>query len=454
MTMTQEEKEKDVSRNACKLCTPFGACLAFKGVTGSMTLLHGSQGCATYIRRYMISHFREPIDIASSNFTEDTAIFGGQKNFGTAVENVIRQYSPALIGIATTCLSETIGDDIKMLVHMFKKDTEVENLPEIVHVSTPSYNGTHSDGYYSTIRAISDTLVEKTGFCTDNVNVFPGMVSPADLRYLREIISSFNDNYVFFPDYADTLDGPSWDEYRPIPEGGEKIENIRSAGDSAGTIELFSCLDDKNSAGKLLEDKFGVANYRIGMPIGIRKTDAFIDALERITGSHAPAWLSAERGRLVDSYIDAHKYIFGKKAVVFGDEDMVVGITSLLSEIGITTVAAVSGGKSGKLESEIKRNNDASCDKAMIMDNSDFEDMAEAIEKLKPDLLIGNSKGYMLARKLKIPLVRTGFPVHDRFGGARIQHVGYRGTQQLFDRIVNAIIEKRQKDGDWGYTYM
>ena len=64
------------STNPCKLCTPLGACLAFKGIAGTVPLLHGSQGCATYIRRYLISHFREPIDIASTNFSEDSAVFG------------------------------------------------------------------------------------------------------------------------------------------------------------------------------------------------------------------------------------------------------------------------------------------------------------------------------------------------------------------------------------------
>ena len=56
------------STNACKLCAPLGACIAFAGVEGAVPLIHGSQGCGTYIRRYLISHFNEPIDIASSIF--------------------------------------------------------------------------------------------------------------------------------------------------------------------------------------------------------------------------------------------------------------------------------------------------------------------------------------------------------------------------------------------------
>ena len=44
--------------NACKLCKPLGACLAFRGIEGAVPMLHGSQGCATYMRRYIISHSR------------------------------------------------------------------------------------------------------------------------------------------------------------------------------------------------------------------------------------------------------------------------------------------------------------------------------------------------------------------------------------------------------------
>jgi nitrogenase molybdenum-iron protein NifN len=50
--------------------------------------------------------------------------------------------------------------------------------------------------------------------------------------------------------------------------------------------------------------------------------------------------------------------------------------------------------------------------------------------------------------------MRIGFPVHDRFGGQRILHIGYRGTQMLFDRIVNIMIEQKQNSNDVGYFYI
>ena len=68
--------------------------------------------------------------------------------------------------------------------------------------------------------------------------------------------------------------------------------------------------------------------------------------------------------------------------------------------------------------------------------------------------MVGNSKGYVIARELDIPLVRVGFPIHDRFGGPRLHHLGYRGAQELYDRVVNAVIEKKQSDSSVGYGYI
>ena len=106
--------------NACKLCKPLGACLAFRGIEGAVPFLHGSQGCATYMRRYVISHFREPMDIASSSLGEKHAIYGGGPNLKQGLKNVMDKYGARLIGVASTCLTETIGDDMPMLVREFQ----------------------------------------------------------------------------------------------------------------------------------------------------------------------------------------------------------------------------------------------------------------------------------------------------------------------------------------------
>jgi nitrogenase molybdenum-iron protein NifN len=143
--------------NACKLCTPLGACLAFKGIEGAVPYLHGSQGCATYMRRYIISHYNEPIDIASSSLSEKNAIYGGGSNLKLGLVNVTHKYQPKLIGIATTCLTETIGDDVGRYLHEFKRET-VGTMPIMVRVSTPSYNGTHMEGFHAAVTSVVEQL--------------------------------------------------------------------------------------------------------------------------------------------------------------------------------------------------------------------------------------------------------------------------------------------------------
>ncbi len=108
--------------NACKLCKPLGACLAFRGIEGAVPMLHGSQGCATYMRRYIISHFREPMDIASSSLGEKHAVYGGGPNLKQGLQNVMTKFGAKVIGIATTCLTETIGDDVPMIVGEFRRE--------------------------------------------------------------------------------------------------------------------------------------------------------------------------------------------------------------------------------------------------------------------------------------------------------------------------------------------
>jgi len=148
------------TQNACKLCAPLGASVVFRGIENCVPLIHGSQGCSTYIRRYVISHFREPIDIASSNFSESSAIFGGGDNLKTALDNLARQYRPESIGIATTCLSETIGDDVRLWIDQYRKERTGRSIPRIFHASTPSYRGTHMEGFHEAVRAAVEALAE------------------------------------------------------------------------------------------------------------------------------------------------------------------------------------------------------------------------------------------------------------------------------------------------------
>jgi nitrogenase molybdenum-iron protein NifN len=444
------------TQNACNLCAPLGAALVFKGIANAVPLLHGSQGCSTYIRRYMISHFKEPLDIACSNFAEDTAIFGGGANLKLAIDNIRHQYSPDLIGVSTTCLSETIGDDVPMFIKAYREGCRNEALPALVHVSTPSYQGTHMQGFHGAVHALVMALAEAVPDERTSVNLFPGMVSPADLRQLKGILKAFGLHSALVPDYSDTLNGPLWSEYQRIPPGGTSVSVLRRTGGADASIECGAVLaGEKETAGTWLQAHFGVPLHRMGLPIGIRQSDRFFEILSTISGRPIPATYAAQRGRLLDALVDGHKHLNGVRAALFGEEDLVVGLAALCGEVGIIPILCATGGGNGRFAQTIKRVVPEGCHSEMqILEDVDFVTIEKVLENMSVDLLIGHSKGYSMSRRLKRPLIRVGFPVHDRVDGSRLLHLGYRGAQQLFDRIANTLIEVKQDRTDVGYTYM
>lgn len=443
--------------NACKLCTPLGASIAFRGIEGTVPFLHGSQGCATYMRRYIISHFNEPIDIASSSLGEKHAIYGGSANLKVGLKNVTSKYKPSVIGIATTCLTETIGDDVRMIVAEYEKEFHTEeNHPKLIHVSTPSYNGSHMEGFHAAARAVIEQLsgTENKEETSGSVNILPGLVSAADLRYLKELLEDFGLSYTLLPDFSESLDGEALNDYPLIPQGGTPLRSIASMGNASCTIECGRTLPEI-SGGASLKKMYGTPLFRTGIPIGIRETDILMDKLSELAGKPIPNKYSSARGRLVDAMVDGHKYIYGKRAVVYGEEDLVIALSSLLVEIGVQPVLCASGGKSGNMQKAIDDViKDMGCEPPMVIENVDFYDIEDIAKELDIDLLVGHSKGYTFARKHGVPLVRVGFPVHDRVGGQRILHLGYHGAQALFDLITNTMIERKQDSSDVGYTYM
>jgi len=460
-----EKKEYTSTRNACKLCSPLGASVAFKGIKGCVPLIHGSQGCATYIRRYMISHYKEPVDIASSNFSEESTIFGGNANFCTGIDNIISQYNPEVVAIASTCLSETIGEDVKMLIHEYRTKHVGEKLPGFVYASTPSYQGSHMNGFHEAVKSIVEAFAEPVEK-NNKVVIFPGFVSPEDIRHLKDILNDFGLEYIMMPDYSDTLDNPSWDKYYNIPGGGTSIDEIKQCGGAMASIEFGTILNKgkisgkvkahkgTNSGGEYLQKTFGVPLYQLGLPIGVNATDAFFSALEEISGKKTPEKHYMERGRLIDSYVDAHKHIFGVKTVVYGEEDLTASMSAFLYEIGIDPVLIASGGESGRLKESVLKLTKKDSVETLIGEGMDFEKIHELANELEPTLFVGNSKGYYITRELDIPLVRIGFPIHDRYGSQRVQHLGYKGTQMLYDRITNAIVGYKQRISPVGYKYM
>jgi nitrogenase molybdenum-iron protein beta chain len=428
--------------NPAKTCQPIGAMYAALGIHGCLPHSHGSQGCCAYHRMHLTRHFRDPVLASSSSFTEGASVFGGAANLKTSIKNVFSIYNPEIMAVHTTCLSETIGDDIPNIL----KQSEIPEGKHVIHVNTPSYQGSHITGFSGMVRAMVSYLAQSEGTeKKDQLNVIPGFVNPGDMREIRRIVSELGVKTIMFPDTSNVLDSPLTSRYEMYPEGGATVTEIRDSANSSATIALGAWAS--NDAAELLQEKFGVTGIPLKLPIGLKATDDFIMAVRNWFGVAVPKSLAIERGQVVDTLIDTHFHYQGKKVAIFGDPDHVIALTEFIITMGMIPKYILTGTPGKQFEAEINAIlGEAGIEGSKVKAEGDLFELQQWIKAEKVDLLLGTSYGKYIARAEDIPLVRVGFPILDRAVHPLMPVVGYRGSLRLIEQISNALLERRDRD--------
>jgi len=474
-----------------------GAITAAYGLKRCMNILHGSQGCSTYIRRHMATHYNEPIDIASSSLTEHGAVYGGEENLCKGLDNLIRLYEPQIITVTTTCLAETIGEDVPQILARWRAN-HPEHDAHLIPVASPGYGGTQFEGWWRTLHTVV-VSVEMDATPHNAVNVVCGPLSPADMRWLIDVFDRLGLEAIFLPDVSENLDRGFEPHYDRLPQQGTSLEDIRRMAGARITLELSTFVCDEDSVALYLHKHHNVPYHRMALPLGLRATSDLLDKLTTLLGKDigsAPeqgkepsladktvASLARERARYLDAMVDSHKYAAAVRAVIYGEPDFVYAATRMCVEVGIFPVVVATGSRceqlSNLLTPEIEPVASAHIadfyapvqpepvvptpvpapDDAQppllelpqsfpgafcVRDNADFNTIEQLAQATNANVLLGSGDGRRVAHKLGLPLVRCTFPIHDHIGGQRTRTLGYEGSLRLIDAMVNAIIEHKE----------
>ncbi len=443
-----EIKERSaLTVNPAKTCQPIGAMYAALGIHGCLPHSHGSQGCYAYHRSALTRHYKEPVSAATSAFTEGASVFGGQANLVQAIDNIFTVYNPEVIAVHTTCLSETIGDDIPQIVAKAKADGKVPEGKFVIHANTPSYVGSHVTGFANMTKAMVDYFAESNGHKEKTINLIPGYVEPSDMEEIRRMADIMGIATIMFPDTSKVLNGPLTGKYRMFPEGGVTIDELKKSGGSMGTIALGRLAS--MPAARALDAKCKVPCEILDLPMGLHGTDAFVDTLRRMAGVNVPDALNLERGQLVDIISDMHQYFYGKRVAIVGDPDQVLALTHFLVSIDMRPVHIVTGSKAGKkYEKSLREAVSESPEAVNIKVPGDMLLFHQWIKNDPVDLIIGNTYAKYIAKDEDIPLVRHGFPIYDRIGHSYFSTMGYRGAMRLLEKILDAILDRKDRDAD------
>ena len=436
-------ERKALTINPAKTCQPIGAMYAALGIHGCLPHSHGSQGCCAYHRSALTRHYKEPISATTSSFTEGASVFGGQANMLQAINNIFTVYEPEVIAIHTTCLSETIGDDLPQIKKKAKMEGKIPEGKYVISCSTPSYAGSHVTGFSSMVKSMAE-MAEPKGKKNGKVNIIPGWVEPCDMEEIKRLTAIIGVKTILFPDTSGVLNGPLSGEYKMFPDGGTTVAELQSTGDSIGTLALGEwCPAD---AARTLDTQHKVPCSILDMPFGLMATDRFIDALRTIAGVTIPDEITYERGQLVDMISDMHQYLYGKKVALVGDPDQLIAMTEFLVSMDMKPIHIVTGTPGKKFETRIKEiTKDMGCE-VNVRAKGDMFLLHQWIKNEPVDLLIGNTYCKYIARDEDIPYVRWGFPILDRQGHQYFPTVGYKGGMRLLEKILGVLLDRQDRD--------
>ena len=376
----------------------------------------------------------------TSSFSEGSSVFGGSANLLQSIETMFKVYKPEVIAVHTTCLSETIGDDLNQIVSKANDDGFIPEGKHVIYCNTPSYVGSHVTGYSNQVAAMVKFFSTATPKKRNVVNLVAGWMEPSDMGEIKRLASVMEARTIMFPDMTGVLDTPLDGHYKMYPAGGTTVADLRLTGDSKFTLGLGQYTTEDTCI--KLENKCKVKFEVLDIPIGFKATDRFLMSLSRHANLPIPDSLTDERGRLIDLIADNAKYLYGKRVALWGDPDTLIPLTEFLVSLDMRPVYIVSGtpGKPfTERMSEILK--DIPEAKFVCGETADMFRMHQWIKQQGVDLLIGNTYGKYIARDEDTPFVRFGFPIADRPGHNYFAKTGYLGGANLVTQILGALLD-------------
>ncbi|MCG8608989.1 MAG: nitrogenase iron-molybdenum cofactor biosynthesis protein NifN [Pseudomonadales bacterium] len=446
-----KKRQKAMSVSPLKASQTIGAALAFLGFSRGMPLMHGSQGCTAFGKVFFVRHFREPIPLQTTAMDQVSSVMGADDNVVEALRVICEKNNPAIIGVVTTGLAETQGCNIQLALREFRdKYPQYENNAVVV-VNTPDFSGCFESGFALALKGVIEQLIprkehahqsasgqgsttrKRAGLRRKQVNVIcHGNLTPGDLEFISESITSFGLRPVLIPNLSGSLDGHLDEErYTPLTTGGLALDELDSIQESALTLSIG---DSVRGVAAELYNRTEIPFHHFSHLMSLDAIDRWFHTLAELSGETVPQKWQNHRAQLQDAMLDTHFMIGTVRVGIAADPDLLIGFTGLLASMGAEVVAAVVPAKSKSIE---KLPIETIC-------IGDLEDLENEGRRTNVQLVIGNSHACDTAGRLGVPILRAGFPQYDYLGGFQRCWSGYRAVQQALFDIANMMLTQHQ----------
>lgn len=374
-----------VSQRACVYC---GARVVLNPITDAFHIVHGPIGCASYtwdIRGSLSSGEEVYRNSFSTDLREKDVVFGGEKKLEGAIEEIVKEYSPKLIFVYSTCIVGVIGDDIEAVC---KKMAEKHSIT-VIPVQSSGFTGNKSMGYKAACKALlrlMDSKGQEAAKASDSVGI--------------NFLGDFN------------LAGEIWIIKNYFSRMGITI-NAKITGDSthqeilrapSARLNIVQCAGSMTYLAKEMEEKYCIPFIKVSF-FGIEDTKNSILRVAEAVGDKkvldkARALVFIEELKTQTMLESYRKRLKGKRAAIYvGGGFKAISLIKQFRDLGMETVMV--GTQTGR-EEEYEIIKSIADPGTVILDDTNPSELEKFIKEKGADILVGGVKERPLAYKLGI----------------------------------------------------
>lgn len=416
----------------CK-CGLAGALQVAVEIDGILPLVHGTLCCPFALRKYFLQTYAKEATILATAMGDEDVIYGGRERLRQGIIKVDSLYKPQAILVLSSCMSDTIGDDIPAVV----KATQPQVDAKLLYIECGGYKLTETRSFDRTLSVFIPFMEEGkvSGNCKslNLIGLFGAdLYGKSNLNEMRRLLSlcGIQLNCALAGD-------SSLEEIRRLPQADLNVVVSEARG-----LETA----------QKLEERFGIPYLIRELPIGFDSTYQWLSSIcERLGIEKEKVILQekerAERALLLDSKRWCTWDMGGLSNLVvaiFGEFHFIYPLTQFLcEELGMRPVIVGLDNGTTEEQKKLKERLHAYGYENEVFIDMNLNQLEDFFRQIPIDIIFGSSLHAAVAKRAygrSIPVVKVSSPVFDEIKILDTPIVGFNGTLALCEKALNQIL--------------
>lgn len=429
--MAEDFKETSfVVDTQCK-CGLWGAVQAVAEIEGVLPIIHGPIGCSFLITCNFSQSYGKEITLFSTDVGYEDVIYGARDRLKEGIIKADNLYKPEVILVLSSCVSDTIGEDIEGIVGA----SQPHVASKLLAIACGGYKMKEPEAFSKTLCLMTSLMEDRDKDEGKSINLLgftgAGLYGRANLQEVRRLLAKCSV------------------EVRLALAGEAKMEDIKKA----PSVDLNVVVSESRglNMAKIMEEKFGIPYIVKELPVGFDTTYQWLLDVTKNLGLEKEKEINeekkeAEKTLLVNSrrYFTWYGTTFNNlEAAILGEFDYVHPLIQFLcEELGLKARIVGLDNASEKETVRLKEKLSSLEYQSHILLNPSLPQLEKLFQEVPIDIIFGSSLHSFVAKRAygkPVPVVKVSHPIYDEIRMLPVPIIGFNGALALCEMTLNKI---------------